>query len=549
MGIAGLLLLVLGNSGCRTLPPEAASLKALEAREALELERRATAYAHFAAGVVQEIDGNSPAALEEFYQAAEADPFDAELLFDVSGRLIEGRQFSQALAVLNQAVSLPEVDGMVFVRLGFVHAQLGNPRKAAEANEIAVRRLPRFMPARQNLYVSQVQARKPEAAWAVLAEAARLPQTDAEFLINLAELFSDYGRQFPDRRDAARGKAVEVLDRARESVSGPQTLKLADGYYLLGETDKAARAYLDFLEHEQVSSALRDVLRVKLTDIYLRKSDRARAVEQLTAMVRENPANAGAHYFLGAIALEEKRWDDAVASYRRALQIRPDFEPAQLDLATAQIAAGRPGEGLLSLEQLRRTKPGSFTVEYLSGLACQELKNYPQALAHLATAESLARNQETNRLTTAFYFQLGVAADQAGNRNLAAGYFEKSIALAPDNAEALNYLGYLWTEQGENLPRARVLIERALKLEPDNDAFLDSMGWVLFRLGDNSGALEYLQKSIAKLEAPDATVYDHLGDVYFALKQLDQAREAWAKSLAIESSDRVQKKLDELKNR
>ena len=35
----------------------------------------------------------------------------------------------------------------------------------------------------------------------------------------------------------------------------------------------------------------------------------------------------------------------------------------------------------------------------------------------------------------------------------------------------------------------------------------------------------------------------------FALKQLDQAREAWAKSLAIESSDQVQKKLDELKNR
>ena len=60
-----------------------------------------------------------------------------------------------------------------------------------------------------------------------------------------------------------------MLDRAQESVSGPQTLKLADGYYLLGETDKAARAYLDFLEHEQVSSALRDVLRVKLTDIYL----------------------------------------------------------------------------------------------------------------------------------------------------------------------------------------------------------------------------------------------------------------------------------------
>ena len=154
-------------------------------------------------------------------------------------------------------------------------------------------------------------------------------------------------------------------------------------------------------------------------------------------MVRENPANAGAHYFSRRDRVGRKRWDDAVASYRRALPNPPGFRAGALDLATAQIAAGRPGEGLLSLEQLRRTKRGSFTVECLGGLACRELKNYPQALAHLATAESLACNQETNRLTTAFYFQLGVAADRAGNRNLAAGYFEKSIALAPDNAEAL----------------------------------------------------------------------------------------------------------------
>lgn len=542
MGIVAMGLLLFGGAGCRTNQPAAIRIAA-ESVDDDELERRASAHGHFAAGIVQEYAGNSAAAFEEFYQAAKANPQDGELLFDVSGRLIEGRQFPRALEVLNLALALPEVDGMIFVRLGFVHAQLGNERKAAEANLIAVRRLPRFMPARQNLYLSHIQAREFEAAWAVLEEAALLPEVDAEYLINLAELFSDYSRQFPKQRELARSRAIAVLDQARQSVSGPLKLKLADGYYLLGETDKAARAYLEFLEREQVTPTLREVLRTKLADIYLRQSDRTRAIEQLTNLVRENPANAGAYYFFGALALQEKRWEDAITSLQQALKLRPDFESAQLDLTTAYLAANRVEEGLAVLEHLRKTKPRTFALEFLTGTAWYEQKNYAQALAHLTAAESLANERETNRLTTGFYFQLGAAAERAGDRGLAARHFQKSINLDPDNADALNYLGYMWAEQKENLPRARELIERALKLEPENDAFLDSMGWVLFQQGDVRGALQYLLQAEAKLEQPDATIYDHLGDVYAALKEMDKARLAWAKSLTIEPNETIQQKL------
>lgn len=543
IGIVGWALLVFSGLGCRTALPLSPD-HAAEIRADLELQCRAIAQAHFAAGIVFQLDGNALAALDEFYEAAKSNPADGELLFDVSGRLIEGRQFTRALEVLNLAVALPEVEGMVFVRLGFVHAQLGNNRKAAEANEIAVRRLPRFMAARQNLYISQVQARNADAAWAVLTEALALSALDADYLINLAELFSDFGRQFPERREAARGQALAALLRARDSVSGPLTLKLADGLYLLGEGDQAAQTYLQFLERETVAPNLREVIRTKLADIYLRQSDRTRAIAQLSALVQENPGNAGAHYFLGVLAMQEQRWADAVSSFQRVLQIRPEFDAARLDLATAHLAAGRSAEVLSVLEELRKTKPKDFSVEYLSGMACYEQKNYAEALKFFTAAEATAIGSETNRLTAGFYFQLGAGAERAGNRTLAVQYFEKSLSLKPDDAEAMNYLGYMWAEQKENLPRARELIERALKLEPDNDAFLDSMGWVLFQQGDAAGALDYLLKAVAKLEQPDATVLDHLGDVYAALKEMDKAREAWAKSIAVEPDAKVKQKLD-----
>jgi tetratricopeptide (TPR) repeat protein len=117
--------------------------------------------------------------------------------------------------------------------------------------------------------------------------------------------------------------------------------------------------------------------------------------------------------------------------------------------------------------------------------------------------------------------------------------------LDPDFDEALNHLGYMWAERGINLQIARDMIERAVKAEPENPAYLDSLGWVLFQLKKPAEALPPLQKAVELLKEPDATVFDHLGDVLKALGRLPEAREAWQKSLAVEPSEAVKRKLEE----
>ena len=182
-------------------------------------------------------------------------------------------------------------------------------------------------------------------------------------------------------------------------------------------------------------------------------------------------------------------------------------------------------------------------------MAYHEQKQYGDALKCLLAAEAIARSKETNRLNTALYFQLGATSERAGDRAQAEEFFEKSIALSATNAEALNYLGYMWAEKGEKLERAQSLIELALKIEPDNAAFLDSLGWVYFQRGKLPEAVETLLKAAtATTEEPDATIYDHLGDAYAALKKMDKAREAWAKSLSLDATDAVKKKLDDIKS-
>jgi tetratricopeptide (TPR) repeat protein len=130
-----------------------------------------------------------------------------------------------------------------------------------------------------------------------------------------------------------------------------------------------------------------------------------------------------------------------------------------------------------------------------------------------------------------------------GDLEQAERYFQKSLEISPNFAEAQNYLGYMWAERGTNLARARDLIEKAVKAEPKNDAYLDSMAWVLFKLNQPKEALDYILKAIKNAEEEDATVYDHLGDIYNALGQTDKAKEAWRKSISLEPNETIRKKL------
>jgi len=537
------------TAGCRSAAvrqDEPAPPARSPSADQITLERRMAAHAHYAAAVIHEVNDEPESALKEYVLAVRNDPADEELLVEVSQRLLQARQFTQAVALLQPATQRPEASGRLFLRLGVAYAQLGDTQKAIAANRAALQRTPDLLPAYQNLFLNYLQTKQPEAALKVLDEAAAQPQADAEFLISLAELYTTCGTQFPNLREVTRPRALAMLNRAASAreMAPALRLKLADGLNLFGDSEKAATAYLELVNQPNLSPAMRELLRTKLADLYLRTRDPQKAATQLEAIVHDNPANPAAYYFLGHLALEQKNWTNAVANFQKLTLFSPDLEQAYYDLASAQIALNRGDEAVATLEAARKKFPTGFVGEYLMGVANQTRKQYALAVNYFTSAEHLAEAGETNRLNAGFYFQLGAAFERKGDRTEAEKYFEKCLALAPDDAEALNYLGYMWAEKGENLDRARSMIERAVKSDPTNAAFLDSLGWVWFQLGKPREAVEYLLQAIAQDDKPDATVFEHLGDAYAALNEIAKAREAWTKSLAIDASATVKAKLE-----
>jgi tetratricopeptide (TPR) repeat protein len=547
--IVGMLAALMIMAGCSSTPASrSAGGKQTSAKSNTEgeedrspeaLERRTEAHARYATGVVLDLNDNPEAAVEEYFKAAQADVWDERLVLEVTRRLVQLRQQDKALELLKKATEVPSASGQLYARLGMVYSMVGKKEEAIEANRTAIRKSPHSLAGYQNLVHIHLQARQPEEAMKVLEPAARQPNAEPLLLVELADLYTTIMRG--GGGDAAREKALEMLGRADKLNPANPLLqqKLADSLAALGESDRAADLYLKLLEKYPNLPTLRE----KLTELYIRGKDRKKAIEQLEAIVRTNPTSAQAYYMLGSLAFDEKDYKRAVDHLSKALLLTPNFEQLYYDLASAYVYSNQPREALKTLEKARARFQPNFVNEYFTAMAHSRLKDHTNALKHLVGAEVIARATETNRLTQGFYFQLGAAYERTQNYNEAEKYFRRCLQMDAKFSEAMNYLGYMWTERGVNLNEARQLIEKAVELEPKNAAYLDSLGWVLFKLERPQEALDWLRKAIEHAEEPDATLYDHLGDVYASLNQLSEAREAWQKSLSLEPNSQIEKKL------
>jgi tetratricopeptide (TPR) repeat protein len=552
-GTAGLLLgLVLlagcaSSSGGKLSPMARSSTTSRRATKeqpdvdysAKAIEARTESHARYASGILHDLNDEPEAAAEDFFKAAMADLSNEPLVLEASTRLIRAKKNDKAIDLLSKAAARADAGGAILARLGLAYSVAGKKDLAIDADRRAIRKSPASLSGYQYLAQLYLQNNETEEGLKILDEALKQPNTDANFLIDLAETYTLFARA--GKLDAIKPRALDALKRA--AVQKPNTpvllQRLGDAFNFLGEHEKAAEWYAKLLERFPHFPDARN----KLADLYLRRQDFTNALPQVQALVRESPTNPQLNYQLGALYFMEKKMPQAAEYFGKAVLFAPHIERPYYDLAAAQINLNQPKEALATLDKARERFQPSFTGEYYAGQAFQRMKDYTNALKRYTAAEIMAKATATNELTPGFYFQIGAASERTQKFKEAEDYFRKCLEMAPDFAEALNYLGYMWAERGENLQEARAMIEKALKFEPKNGAFLDSLGWVLFKLDMPREALDYLLKAVEQTEEPDATLYDHLGDIYGALQKPDKAREAWQKALSIEPSEQIQKKL------
>ncbi len=208
------------------------------------------------------------------------------------------------------------------------------------------------------------------------------------------------------------------------------------------------------------------------------------------------------------------------------------FAPAARDLRLRLlIRAGRQEEALKEAIAAAAAPAAGSVEQARVGDLYLELDRRKEAAAAYGKAIARAEREPASRrgLWT-LWLQRGGALEQAGDWTAARPALERAVALAPDQASALNYLGYAMLDRGVDAGAATRLIERASQLAPDDAAITDSLGWVYYRQGRLPQAIAALEKAAAG-QPGDAAINDHLGDAYWSVGRRIDARYAWRAAL------------------
>jgi len=505
------------------------------------------AFAHFAAGESSFDNNDAAGTLKQWEFAALDDPSNEGLVIQVAGQLLAEKENDRALAVLSKSARRPGASAALLGWLARVELLANHPSQSLATSKLAIRRQPGELDGYEGCVAVLFEQKRWAEALRTIQRAAHEVRPDPGVLLAVADLYSLYLKNQP-KDDQAEVRAIALLDRINQmQFNSPRDWqRLAEDYAHVNQQKKAAKIYTRLLADYPEESVMRDSLHEKLAGLYIQAEDRTNAMKELRALIHANPTHYPRAWFvLGELAAEGNNLTNAAEDFAVALRGDPTIEQAYYDLALVQLDLKHRDEAFDTLEQARNRFPKTFACEFYSGIMYSHVTNFPEAIRHFKEAEIIGTASDPARLDQRFYFQYGAAYERNHDYAKAEQYLQKCVTLAPDFAEALNYLGYMLADRGEQLPRARSLIEKAVNLEPKNGAYLDSLGWVLFKLHQPHQALPQLLRAIQYTPEPDPTVLDHLGEVYLALHQVDKAVEAWKKSYSLDGNEEVKHKFEQ----
>jgi tetratricopeptide (TPR) repeat protein len=251
----------------------------------------------------------------------------------------------------------------------------------------------------------------------------------------------------------------------------------------------------------------------------------------ISGMLNTAEHDSDLHYMAG-IACNGIDQDDQALSHM--LKVRPGsrfYTNAVVHSAMIFHDSGRIDRAIKVVQTAIENEPDHIDYYLYLGSFYEELERFEDALEVLQ--QGLVKDNTNGRL----HFRTGVVYDKMGRKDESIAAMKNVLRLTPDDAEALNYLGYTYADMGINLDEAEMLIQSALKIKPNDGYITDSLGWVYYKRGDYGQALELLIKAVS-LIPDDPVILEHLGDVYNQMNSKVKALNYYRQSLKKKTSGR-----------
>jgi tetratricopeptide (TPR) repeat protein len=356
----------------------------------------------------------------------------------------------------------------------------------------------------------------------LLAEVAQARPNDTRSLYQLSQA----QRRLGDL-SAAEATARKVIAQNGRSPMGYYSLALTleERRQYQAVVDTLVPAVADFRAHSNNTPASDlGLLLPHLGFAYQELGDYPKAVTAFEEAHKLVPADTTITAYLAQANLSAKKYAAAIDVARKGrADDGDDLRLARIE-AQALRQSGKADEAVGVLQEFAKKQENAEAYVALAQMY-SEIKRGAEAVKLLQDAQTKFPGDTT------IGFELGAVFDKQKKFADAEAAFRQVLVAEPDNAPALNYIGYMLAERGERLNESVDLLKKALELEPDNGSYLDSLGWAYYKSDKLPLALDNLQRAADQLKA-NSVIQDHYGDVLFKLSRYDEAIAAWQRALA-----------------
>lgn len=274
-----------------------------------------------------------------------------------------------------------------------------------------------------------------------------------------------------------------------------------------------------------------------IAQIYNKKGDFDNAFKILNDLKAKSPEEdkVKLYMFESDCFYAQKKFDKALEALYSALEKEPDSFDIYYSIISLLTEMKNFSEIPSVLDKANTNIMDKRLTDDLKAVALISEKKYEEALK--IYDELISKYPEDSR----YYFATASIYFDLKNPEKTEEYYRKSIAISPDNPDALNNLGYFFAEYDKNLEEAKSLIDSALKLKPYAGYILDSMGWVCYKLNDLENSKRYFLRAMS-LSDEDSELYLHISMLYDKLGDKAKSDEFKQKSDQIKAKKESQTK-------
>ena len=360
-------------------------------------------------------------------------------------------------------------------------------------------------------------------------------------------LYGALGRMLRQRDAHAEEVALyrEVLDRHPEHHRTLVTL--GEAQLALEDVDGALATFM--LIEERYPADVQSSVRLGYLLFEVRRYLEARS--RFERAVGDSPADYEVAFFLGVVDRRIGDSDAAIVAFSRIPEDHRYYPESRAQIASIYE---RRGEYQEALEEVERARAVRDTDEMRLYSATLRAKAGDLDGAVAVVGAMLAEQPDSDQLL----FNMGVVYGEADEPDQAVDYMLQALERNPDNASALNYIGYTWAERGIKLDEAESMILRAIELRPDDGYIVDSLGWVyymrarpLIESGRRDEAKPLLDRALLELERAqeltggDPVILEHIGDTYLLLDDKERALKRFEEAVHMEPRESEQPDLVE----